>query len=273
MPALIGTRRALFYNTPAVIAGGDSAEVAQFFARITDPGATRKGYYSTLIDGLVSDGLWSKIDCLYILAADIAGNAVINLKSSSFGLTAVNAPTFTADQGYTAASNKYLTSTFAPATAGGNFTQNSAAFGFYNRTSSTANDNSTLMGIQDSNMIVQNQGGVTYVDVNDANFPNVASTNHQGMWIATRNAASGAGAVNAYKNGNTTPFLTSSGASAALSSNAFWYLGDNDSGVIGRQGTGELAAAFISSGLNATEASNLAGRINAYMTSLGTNVY
>jgi hypothetical protein len=41
--------------------GGFSAEASQFFSRITDPGATRKGQYATMINALVSAGVWTKL--------------------------------------------------------------------------------------------------------------------------------------------------------------------------------------------------------------------
>jgi hypothetical protein len=79
-----------------------------------------------MIDALVTAGVWAKLDALYMLAAADAAAALTNLKSSSFGITAVNSPTFTADQGYTGASAKYLDTNCNPSTSGGQLAQNDA---------------------------------------------------------------------------------------------------------------------------------------------------
>ena len=44
---------------------------------------------ATLIDGLVSDGVWAKLDALYVLAQQNATDALLNLVGTSYGLTAV----------------------------------------------------------------------------------------------------------------------------------------------------------------------------------------
>jgi hypothetical protein len=116
-----------------VASGGYSTEAQQFFDRITDPGATRKNAYAAMIDALVSGGVWSKLDCLWILAADIEANALVNLKSSSFSLVVTGTLTFSADSGFTSngTAGNVLDTNYNPSTAGGNYTQNSACYGLW----------------------------------------------------------------------------------------------------------------------------------------------
>jgi hypothetical protein len=113
-----------------------SAEAQQFFDRITDPGIPRKDLYATLVDGMVLDGTWPLIGGLYILATTIAGNALINLKSATGNLTAVGAPTFTADGGYTFNGTSQYLDTGVPFASFG-LTQDSAHLGAVRGTAGT----------------------------------------------------------------------------------------------------------------------------------------
>lgn len=104
-----------------------SPEATQFFARITDPGTAQKVRLATLIDGRVASGYWAVADAWWVTAADIAGNAVFNLKSSSYTLIPNGSPTFTAYRGFTGGTGKFLNTQFNPFTAVGvNMVQNSA---------------------------------------------------------------------------------------------------------------------------------------------------
>jgi hypothetical protein len=73
---------------------------AAFLARTSGLNAAHRNAYTALIDGLVTDGVWTSLDALYITATDTTTNANLNLVSSSFPLTQTGTITFTADQGY-----------------------------------------------------------------------------------------------------------------------------------------------------------------------------
>jgi hypothetical protein len=55
---------------------GYSAEAQQFFSRISNPDGTRKALYATMIDALVTAGVWAKLDAFYMLAAADAAAAL-----------------------------------------------------------------------------------------------------------------------------------------------------------------------------------------------------
>ena len=84
--------------------------------------------YTTMICAMVADGTWAKLDTFYLTATDTSSDALINLKSSSFSpATVSNAPTFTANVGYTGnGSNTTLNTTYNFSTSGGNYAQNAA---------------------------------------------------------------------------------------------------------------------------------------------------
>lgn len=84
--------------------------------------------HTALIDDTVYQlklaGVWSKLDCLYFLAAPSAGVAAVNwINPGQYNLTAVNSPTFTANQGYSgrvdAVTPPYLQTGFNPVALAG----------------------------------------------------------------------------------------------------------------------------------------------------------
>lgn len=123
-----------------------------FYAQLaTQPTTARKSLYNALICGLVTDGVFSKLDALYIFAAFDGPTALTNLVQVTYGGTSVNSATFTQDRGYTGnSSNMEVSTSFNPSTAiAANFVQNSATlFGWC---LSTAEDAGDLMGGQTDN--------------------------------------------------------------------------------------------------------------------------
>jgi hypothetical protein len=256
----LGTSRAAL----DAAASGYSTEASQFFSRITDPGTTRKDAYAAIIDSLVSNGIWSKLDCLWITAADIAGNAVVNLKSSSFTLTEVNSPGFTADQGYQASgTTQYLDTNFNSTTASSpNYIQDSAHFSVWNRL--TATDTLAIMGSKGDGSAGESQiypkytaDGNFYGRVNDGAAGAFGSghANASGHFLANRSSSS---ALQGYRNGSAIGSGVTQSSSPPLNLN-FWILrvlSQNASTAY------QVAVASIGGSLTSTEAGNLYTALN-----------
>src|SRR5258706_16256620 len=82
---------------------GLCASAAAFLARTSGLDATHTNAYINLICGLVSDGIFSKLDALYIFATQDSTTAMLNLISTSFTASTFSGTlTFTTDRGYTA---------------------------------------------------------------------------------------------------------------------------------------------------------------------------
>lgn len=258
-----------------------SAECQQFLSRITDPGATRNALYCTLIDGIVADGVWTKLDKLEIWAADIQGNALVNLKSSSFSpSTLTGTVSFSADHGFTGnAGNFFLDTGFNPNTAGGNYTQDSASWGAYVLTSRAATANKSNFGADNSgaftrvanlNVFDTGGGGTVSTFTNNATASSSAAPGtSQGSWGVSRTGAT-AGSIT--RNGaQVTTFVT---ASVGLPTANFYFFAVNIGGTFGAVAD-QMAAGYIGGGLTSAEQNNLSNRINIYMTNLPTpiNVY
>jgi hypothetical protein len=130
--------------TAAVVAGYDAAAQAVIDQwKVTTP-ALSLGWQAA-IDALVvaakAHGYWTQADGFYVFAADVATNALINWKApTGTAASAVNAPTFTAKQGYTGDTTgpKYIETNIAANTGGLNFTQDDNATAAYVRLNGTA---------------------------------------------------------------------------------------------------------------------------------------
>ena len=96
-----------------------------------------------MVNSMVTEGVWAKLDIFYVLANNVQSSALINWKNpGAFTATEVDAPVFTAYEGYTGSSgapNKYLTTGFTPSIHGTVIAQNSACVGVYSRTTGVEN--------------------------------------------------------------------------------------------------------------------------------------
>jgi hypothetical protein len=197
-----------------------SAEAQQFFDRlITPPNSTDAPLYATLIDTLVSGGVWAKLDVLGIGAAADSGTSLVQLKSSSFSPAyldlATGTPTFTTNVGWSGSGSPGLADVnwnFNPSTAGGNYTRNDACF--FGWQVGTTQENRMLVGdIADSGIEIfpRWSDNHTYWMINSGTEIGTANTTIAGFWLVERTASN---ACALYL--NNTQLDTSSNASAAL---------------------------------------------------------
>lgn len=265
-------------NSPPAVSSACS-EANSYIARTSGIDGTHVAAYNTLICRLVTDGVWAKLDVLYTFATQDSTTALLNLVSSSFnasiGAATVN---FVADRGYTSDGfTGYITTGFTPSTAGGNYTQNSASYGVYDRTNSTdagafqIGTNSVISTINAalSTSIVAN---ISQARANTGNgdFVNLAGADVSGMYIMSRTASN---AYKLYRYGNSTATTTDTAASTGNPSQPFFILASNVNGTPSLNSVHQIASAFIGRALNDTEAGNLQTHINAFMTTVGANVY
>ena len=264
-----GIKRALFGLTPC-------PQASAFLSRTDGLTARERKAYVRLINGMVKDGSWDKLDALYIFATNTTTTANLNLISTSFGLTQVVGPlTFTADRGYTGVAGNALNTNLV-LTAATKYTLNNAATGGYVLNNRTTNSAAVLFGVTDATrydfMRTHNASGNAEFDVNSATFSPAASTSSQGNWFANRSAASGAGALTLYLNGSS--FSATSVASTGVPTTQSMYISAlNNNGVLNSSGTDEIAAFWVGGGFSANDIASFSYRVNAFMTSLGINVY
>ncbi len=81
---------------------------------------------------LVSSGVWAKRGCIWVYANATSQAALLNWKDPTrFTTTVINAPTFTADRGYTGVvgTTSWLNTNLIPSNSASLITQNDASFG------------------------------------------------------------------------------------------------------------------------------------------------
>lgn len=111
------------------------AETTALLARMTiQPNEARKNLINNTIKALKDEGIWSKLDVFYLMAAHDNQAATLNWVKNAHNLTPVNSPTFTTDIGFTVNSGISLNSNYTISTQAVNYTVSNASAGLYSRT-------------------------------------------------------------------------------------------------------------------------------------------
>jgi hypothetical protein len=252
--------------------GSTSPEAGAFLARTTGLDAPHTSAYTALIDGLVADGIWAKLDMLHIYATQDSTTALLNLVSTNYNGTALGSPlpSFTADRGYTGSSGNSTSihTGFTPTTAvSPKFTRDLAhvsAWAVNSITSSTG----FIMGSSRGGGAVTGihakySDNSAYSYVNQTGTTGIAMATSAGHILGNR---SGSSATQIYKNGASV--LTASPASVAVDTLEFYTCAHNQIGsAVGS--AYQVAMASIGSSLNSTEAAAFYARLRTYMTAVG----
>jgi len=238
-----------------------NSEAAAVVARMTtQPGNTRKALIDTLVGALKAGGSWAKRDALYVIAAADNQAARLNWISTSFTLSAISSPSFTADRGYTGDGTAAYLTTGMARNALTFFTQNSANIAAWSRTE--LNAVSYLIGTAGGGVLrmTPRAAGLLSGRINDAVQiqPSIASS----IGLSSVNR-SGSALRQIYKNG----------AEAANDTQASTAI-DADTITLLRDGAGTFAArniAFAAVGGSLTAGESLAeyNAVAAYMTAIG----
>lgn len=269
----------------AAAATSDSAAYTNYAGRVSLD-STHVPLVQGLLNGLTTDGVFLAdgtsliLDALYITAAQDLTTAKKNLVQDTFHLTYNGTPAeadqFVVNQGYTGdGTTVYLDTGFLPSSSGHNYVQDSASVGVYVTSSRQTGGNKVLIGATQNATVYINacqfaenshcivHGGTV--------IGTILGTN--GLWIATRRAASGTDAVEAYNwstvNGGTGSVGTSTSASDVVPySNIFLLALDDASTPAANLDDATIAAAFIGSGLTTAVATAIARRLYDYMNGL-----
>lgn len=250
--------------------GGSSldADAATLIAAMTTtPDATRQGHINTLITGLKADGVWTKLDELWVTAAHAEQAALLGWKRYK-NLTAVNAPTFTVDRGFAGnGTTSYLNTNYVPSTDGVNYTLNDASLGVYSRTAGISG--STLIGAGPNTTIVKIATPNLRGNINGAlGSQAIAAAVAAGFNVVRRASSTH---VQGWKNGAQIGSDVSA-SSASLTSSALYLDALNNGGTAIEFDTTQIAAAFVGAAMSEAQQLALYNRIQTYMTAVGANV-
>ncbi len=221
--------------------------------------------YTNLICGLVTDGLWTKYDILYIYATQDGITALLNLVSSSFTAALVNAPSFTADSGFLGdGSTSYVDTGFNASMASSpKFLLNDAHWSHWNLTNSSANQ--VYSGINNTDTSMQWFSGGLFARLNDGSGQTTSTpSDARGHFLATRASSS---ARTLYINGSSFD-VNSSATSTIIGNNNFYILWVGNSS--GTKSATRVASYSAGSNLNSgSDAANYYSRLRTYMTAVG----
>lgn len=262
--------------------GFDSATTAWIAAVVAAGGSvstTQKGYVDTLIKALKANGVFSIIDRIWLLGSENTQQAnidIVNLGTWTYHGTPALSSQFTANVGITGDnSTVFLDLNFNPATAGGNFALNSGTIGAYNLSNRTGNQPWVCVGGADGAAISvffrpNNASGNFEFEINNNNFPSFVSGQAQGFWNVSRSSSAN---INVYKNGSAVSGSPFTDASFSVPSTGLYAFALDNNGATVNFSADQMSALIIGGGLTPTQNTNFQAAINAYMTSLGINVY
>lgn len=279
-PVLPGFPPGIFQSRGALDAaggGGSCSQSTAFLARATTITVSAdKTNYDTMICGLVTDGVFSKLDALYALAAPNSTASLLNLVSSSFSLVSHGSPTFTASTGYTGDSTTAFLDTQLTLSSASNYALSSASFSVYVRNSRTTGQTWAGVGACDTVCAHIAQwfprvGGSQVGVVNDAAVSFLGTgTQAQGSWVLSR---TGSTAEALYKNSSATAVNTASALSTFVPTVTMYILARNNGGSADAFTGDQIAFVHIGSAFTGLDAMNYMTRINTFMAAYGTNVY
>lgn len=230
------------------------------------PDAIQLAAQNTMVCGLVEDGVWAKLDTFWVMANGDSPNCHLNwINPALYTLTPINAPTFTAWEGYAGdGATEYIDTGYNPTDDGTNYTLNSASFGYYARTVGAG----AMMGVHNSRSAVATLNTGNH-KVNDITWGDpVPGAPAAGLHIYTRTSAA-----------NRDVFINKTKYSSAVASSIlpltgphFTILAYNNNGVIQLHTAEQCSMAFAGGALTQADADNLTDRFEAYMDSNGKGV-
>ncbi|MBG35940.1 MAG: hypothetical protein CMH92_09050 [Oceanicaulis sp.] len=255
-----------FTTASAFLDGDAQAIIDQMSA---PPASARQLLIDDLVTGLKADGIWTKLDALWVMAAHSEQAGKINWKDpTGSALSTVNSPAFTTDQGYTGdGTSAYLNTNYAPSVDGVSLTQNSGAAGVWVRATGASGNYlgvTDRTGVPEHHLRIENNTGTNRARFNDVSWVSYATSSAANKLLASNRSSNNA--TQLYTNG------TSDGSGTAtaigLPKYALYLLAQNFDGSPNGYTSGQISIAFIGGSLTSTEHANLYSRLNTYMTGL-----
>ena len=216
---------------------------------------------ATLIDGLVADGVWAKLDALYVLAQQNATDARLNLVSASYPLT--GSATFTAYKGFSAFPVGGLSTGFNPSSSPSpQFTLNSASIAAWSYDDPGIDYASigTDLGAVGTSVVIASYAANSYAEINAADGSVLAPSLGIGYIAGDRASAT---AVNLYHTG--VSVASGSVPTTGLFSGAIVV----GSAATSFNTTSTISAAHIGASLGSAGQLALYTRLRTYMTAVG----
>ncbi len=267
---LNGTDATNFYNAMltymiAVGVADSDADVTRWMVQARSNGGSvsiaRRNVVHNLITSLKADGIWTKLDRLWLFAAENTGSALTDIVAGGLA-TAVNTPTFAADLGYTGnASNMQIDSNFDPSSGSPQYVRDSACLFAWDNTGTS--QTGAIVGRDGgaNTRIIPISGANTFFAINQSQqITALGLGSYTGLWVANR---TGANAATLDRNG-TQVDTTASGSVGGITGD-LTGLSDGASVYSDHQ----VCCMGMGSQLSGGERANLYTHLRTYMTAVG----
>jgi len=248
------------------------SQATSFLARTSGLDRVHIDGYSNFICGLVVDGVFAKLDVLYMFATQNAPTSLLNLVSASFNGTASGSPPWVQNKGYTgndaATPTRFIDTGYIPSSSGGHYAQDSAHLSVWSLTNTQDSSGGDAIGTANvgfTRLRPRLNDDNFYVDINNSafNFTVFANTDSTGHYLGNRTVST---TMTGYKNASLA--ITAADTSAAQNF-SLYVLATNDSGNAINGSGKQIAMASIGGGLTQTDITNLCHRTNIYLTAVG----
>jgi hypothetical protein len=270
--ANLGTGNALTANlkdTGAAV--GYGAEYQTIYdAYDTKPDAADAAIDDTMVTGWVSDGVWTKIDGIWVLANHITGaDSLRDWKTPANTATAYNNPSWEQWSGWTGnGSNAYIDLNWIPSVNGVNYTRNSASIGGYIRDNVAENSvDFGVSGIHDARLQSRWSGDLAIIRINSNISSNIANTDSRGMFIINRVLFTH---QECWK--NKVRIINGAVASTGLPNISVYILGGNLNDSLAAASTRQQSMIFIGGGLTQADIDSITNRFETRMDAHGKGV-
>lgn len=230
-------------------------------AMVVPPSVARVSVIRTAIAGLMTGGLWPKLDVFYIDAAHDTQAGKLNWKTPSrFPLVPTGSPTFTIDRGDQGdAVGAYLISSYIPSSFNGNYQLNSAVAGVWLHLASTINS-SLELSLGNGRIQRSSSGTTEQYRINDAASANMgAGAPTTGHYAVRRtSSAERSSWLNGVSVANDTQASTSIATTFVLLSSSAANFSN-----------ARVSAAYAGGGFTDTDMATMHTVLTAYMTAVG----
>ena len=257
----------------------DSSTTAWIAQVVTNGGTVsdaRAAVVDEFIRGLKADGLWTKQERLWLLAAENSQSALTDIVGLTLAI-ANGSPTFTTDQGYTgvdASTTVYLDTGWNPPGAT-LFAQDSAHISIYSNTNTTSSASGgcpyglTFQPAQ-IGIFIRYSDGTLRPRINDTTLStNATNADSRGFYIVNRDTST---TEQVYKNGVNYASNGTTSAPDTSTDNIFILAGNssNSGPVSPAFGSAiQVSMAGLGSSLSAADAVNFYKRVRSYVTAIG----
>lgn len=257
----------ILFKAPPILYEAETT--ALLLRAAVQPSTALADLINTTIKGLKDDGVFSLGDCLYVRGVHESQLACQNWIKNASNSTLVNAPTFTAKEGFKGdGATNYIDNNWTQSINASNYTTTSSSIVVMYKTIGTSNAKSLLGALQGGgvkwNMIFFYTAANEIAYLNDANGNNSVSISN-GDYLGYGKTGT---TVKSYLNGNNSGADTTSN-NRAVNTISMFELGINSDGSPSYYSNGQIGFSFYGGYLTPTQMLALYTRIKYFYDNVG----